>query len=342
MDALRARLEDDGTDVSFLVTGSPQLVREAKALAFDVTAGPVGAANRRPDCILWGVSDVSDPTLRGALSSCPAYLIDAGQDGRLPDAGLWPGRLARNLRRFQRVFAVDETAADSLRRAGASRVSVTGPFMDVTPPSDGEPEEQAHISQMLQNRPVWLAMSIDPDELALIIDTHRALLRRIPRLVLILVPEAPDDMALEFAERFQAENMPAQLWSSGASLSDGHQVLLADQEADPCLWYRLAPMVFMGGTFSGRNTLTPLDPVLLGCVVVHGPWVSRFNRAYGRLATQGASVSVATPNAVAPAIRNLLSADQAARYALAGWQVATAGAKAVNAVADAITALKEA
>ncbi len=48
------------------------------------------------------------------------------------------------------------------------------------------------------------------------------------------------------------------------------------------LFYRLAPIVFVGGSLVERGDQDPIEPIKLGAPLLHGPLVFNFTDVYGR------------------------------------------------------------
>ena len=57
------------------------------------------------------------------------------------------------------------------------------------------------------------------------------------------------------------------------------------------LIYRLAPIVFMGGSLASRGGQNPIEAIRLGAAIVHGPHVWNFSEIYQSLdAAHGAQL----------------------------------------------------
>ncbi len=66
-------------------------------------------------------------------------------------------------------------------------------------------------------------------------------------------------------------------------------IFVADTLGELGLVYRLAPIVFMGGSLASHGGQNPIEPIRLGAAVVHGPHVWNFAEIYDALdAARGA------------------------------------------------------
>ena len=87
------------------------------------------------------------------------------------------------------------------------------------------------------------------------------------------------------------------------------QVLVAGDTAELGLWYRLAPVTYLGGTLVGTGSPRhPFEPASLGSAIIHGPatathaaeWLA-LDRARGaRAVTSAAALRVAVEDLTAP------------------------------------------
>ena len=60
-------------------------------------------------------------------------------------------------------------------------------------------------------------------------------------------------------------------------------IYVADTLGELGLFYRLAPIVFMGGSLAEHGGQNPIEAIRLGAAVLHGPHVWNFAEIYGTL-----------------------------------------------------------
>ncbi|CAN5684071.1 hypothetical protein BH23PSE1_BH23PSE1_11050 [soil metagenome] len=102
------------------------------------------------------------------------------------------------------------------------------------------------------------------------------------------------------------------------------------------LWYRVAPVTFVGGSIEEIGGHNPFEPAMLGCAVLFGPHVRNFAEAYARLKAADAAVGVAGEAELARALVETLAPDRAARMAAAAWEAVSEGAEVTDAVLGVI------
>ena len=312
---LFARLAQSRPDVRFLITttartsgdalrrtGLPPAVQHQFA-----PADTPGAVRRfldhwRPDLAVWCEMDLW-PTLIDATAArgIPRVLVNA----RLSDASMARRRRGRWIYRallpgFDRLFAQNETSAAHLVALGAdpSQVTVSGTIKSLTPPLACDADDLAAWLAALRTRPVWLLASSHPGEEALALQAHQRLRERHPDALLIIAPRAPARGG-EVAGLCQP---PAPLRSGGSHLPDDTAVYVADTIGEMGLWYRLAPVALVGGSFASVGGHNPHEPLALGCRVLHGPHVWNFAESYQQLDAAGLSLPVADDAGVERAV----------------------------------------
>ena len=151
-----------------------------------------------------------------------------------------PGFARRVLGGFSLVQARGDADADRLRALGARHVDSPGDLKFAAPPLPADPVELGRLTDVVNGRPVWLAASTHPGEEALIAAVHRVVAQRNPGLLTIIAPRHPDrGMAL-------AAELGAPRRSAGEGPPAGRGIWIADTLGELGLWYRLAPIAFVG------------------------------------------------------------------------------------------------
>jgi len=108
-------------------------------------------------------------------------------------------------------------------------------------------------------------------------------------------------------------------------IGPGAGIWVADTLGDLGLLFRLAPVVFIGGSLVTRGGQNPLEPARLGCAVAVGPNTQNHAGAVEALRAAGAVCEVADGAALADFVAAMLG-DAARRTALgeAGQAAASA------------------
>lgn len=287
----------------------------------------------KPDLALWLESELWPNMIQGvAETGTPLVLLN----GRMSEASFqrWkrvPFLIRPLLAQFALCLGQDEEQTRRLAALGAPRALSVGNLKYAAQPLDADETLLTVIGTALDRRPVWLASSTHAGEEAVGGRVHRALAPAHPRLLTMIAPRHPD-RAPEIVAELQAQGLTVARHSLRQMPLDA-DVFLADTLGELGLFYRLAPIVFMGKTLLHDGGHNPLEPAQLGCALVSGPHMQNFAAVQEKLRTAGAVVEVADEAALARAVDALLR-DPARCEALAqsGRRVAAAEAGVLDAV----------
>ncbi|KQB96408.1 3-deoxy-D-manno-octulosonic acid transferase [Loktanella sp. 1ANDIMAR09] len=293
-------------------------------------------AHWRPAMSIWVKGDL-DPILLSEMDNArlASIFVDATAEGLDDIVGKWvPGARRSMLSQFEAVLALDQAAADRLIYAGApaDNVLVTGAMEDCAPTLPCSETERSEISKAIGTRPVWLAAAAPACETDYIAKAHHAASRRAHRLLLIVVPQDAT-MAPVIAEEMREKGFNVALRSDEPDPSEITQVYVVDTDEELGLWYRIAPITYLGGTLDGKGCRDPFEVAALGSAVLYGPQVAPFQRHAARLNAAGASRLLRSGNDLGVAVETLLAADKAAELAHAAWDVTSRGAAVTNRIA---------
>lgn len=236
------------------------------------------------------------------------------------------------LSRFSRILAANAVNAAEFRRMGTDpqRLELCG-FLEesgIALPCDMA--EHDALAECIAARPAWLAVGIaDEAELSATVAAHRRALQHAHRLLLILSPATPAE-APAIAERLREEGWSVARRAAGQDPERETQIYLADAPDELGLWYRLAPISFLGQSLEKGPGLDPFEPAALGSAILHGPNVQGYRDAYGRLAAAGACRLVRSARELGTGLERVLSPDIAASMAQEAWRVVSAGAEVTD------------
>lgn len=283
----------------------------------------------------------------------PAILHDARQRGMLlmmADAskpyliaerdGWFPGLVKSSLQCFAQILTLDDAAARSFRKAGASAscVRITGRLEEASAALRCLEAERASMADILASRPVWLAAGLPKSEEDFVIAAHRAALNGAHRLLLIIAPETPE-RAPALVEKLTAAGFITATRDSDEEPDYDVEVFITDGQTEMGLWYRLAPVTFIGGSLAGAGALrNPMEAAALGSAIIAGTRTGPYAQSFIRLDEAKASRIINAPRELIDAVNDLLSPDKAARLAQAAWIAASDGAEVTE---DLVTTIRQ-
>ena len=271
----------------------------------------------RPDIALFAESEVWPNLLAQAQArGIVTGLVNARLSAR--SARRW--RLAKGLirpllARLDLCLAQDETQAARLRALGAAGARAAGSLKRAAPPLPADPSSLAALQKAVAGRPLWLAASTHPGEEDAALDVHRRLAARRPGLLTVIAPRHPE-RGSELAADFSRRGLTVARRAEGTLPDAGTDVYLADTLGEMGVLYRLAEVVFLGGTLAPKGGHNPLEPAHLGCALLIGPEIANIASVVAELAAADAVRRIADTADLAEAVDALL-ADEAARGTLA-------------------------
>lgn len=267
----------------------------------------------RPSLALFIESDLwPNLILAGAAKRLPMVLINGRMSPRsFPRWRRLSGTIAALLGKFDICLAQSDTDAERFAALGSPNVITTGNLKLDVPAPPADPAKLERLMSMTRGRPIIVAASTHPGEEEVLIEAHRRLAKLFPALLTVNVPRHPDRGA-SIARTVAAAGLNAALRSREELPTGATDIYVADTMGELGLFYRLAPIVFMGGSMIEHGGQNPVEAVKLGAAVVHGPHVFNFTDVYEALDSAGGARRVDTGEALVKQLGYLL-ADAAAR-----------------------------
>src|SRR5438128_2939200 len=238
----------------------------------------------RPSLALFIESDLwPNLILQASSRRLPMVLIN----GRMSPRSFPRWRRARStisalLGKFEVCLAQSETDAERFSTLGARNVITTGNLKLDVPAPPADPAKLERLMAMTRGRPVIVAASTHPGEEEILIETHKTLAGFFPGLLSVIVPRHPDRGAA-VAGLVVASGLRVHLRSREELPTATSDIYVADTMGELGLFYRFAPIVFMGGSLVPHGGQNPIEAVKLGASIVHGPHVFNFADIYGAL-----------------------------------------------------------
>ena len=267
----------------------------------------------RPDLALFVESDLwPNLIVTAAERGIPLILVN----GRLSEQSYrrwrWaPHTIAALLHSFDLCLAQSAAHAGRYRDLGAPRVSTTGNLKLDVPEPPADANALAALRSAIGGRSVIAGASTHAGEETVLIDTHRRLRNSFPRLLTIIAPRHPD-RGRGIVEIARAAELPVKLRSRGELPDADTDIYVADTMGELGLFYRLSPIVFMGGSLVRHGGQNPIEAIKLGAAIIHGPHVFNFTELYAALDQSGGARAAETQEALVKQLGQLL-ADPAMR-----------------------------
>ncbi|EKV32498.1 3-deoxy-D-manno-octulosonic-acid transferase [Caenispirillum salinarum AK4] len=298
----------------------------------------------KPDLVLWAESEFwPNMIMELRRRAVPMVLVN----GRVSDKSF------RNWQRFQGVIrqllgtftlCLGQTEDDTrrLRDLGAPNCDCLGNLKFAAQALPADEEALTRLHDTIGNRPVWLAASTHAGEELIAGQMHHSLADKHPGLLTIIVPRHAH-RGDEVRAELEAEGLAIAQRSRGEMPDASVEVYIADTMGELGLFYRLAPVVFIGKSLAGQGGQNPLEAARLSCAVVLGPNMDNFAEMTRRMVQGGAAKQVGSEGELRLMLDRLLS-DGAARATLGtrGHEFATQETVVLERILDRLAPLLDA
>lgn len=249
-------------------------------------------------------------------------------NGRISDRSYRTYRLARFFMRrvlhdLDRVCAQTATWGARFIDLGlpADRMTVTGSLkFDALDQAGGESDRQngdpvLRAFAFTRARPVLVAASTLDGEDEPVLDAFTGMRATAPEAVLILAPRHPERAKRVMALATRAGFAPVLRSRLPVDASSGPAVVVLDTVGELPRLFRVATLVFVGGSLVDAGGHNIIEPASFGKPIVFGPHMSNFAEAAALFVASGGAIQVQTSRALREALVRL-STDPAGRQRL--------------------------
>lgn len=260
----------------------------------------------RPSMAFWVESELWPNMVTETSKYCSLYLLNA----RVSDRSFRKWQIFNPFARyilshFELILAQSKRDAKRLRDIGAQEVRYVGNIKNDAPALPSDPKKMGELVSMIGDRPVWLAASTHNGEEEIVVEIH-ALLKEIhPHLLTIIAPRHPT-RAAEIAAMVKAKDLRVARRSENVEVTSDTDVYLADTIGELGIFYRLVPIVYIGGSLVPHGGQNPLEPARLECAVVFGPHMENFSEVSRELLQNKAAQQIQDRDGLRHCIDKLL------------------------------------
>ncbi|RCK44262.1 3-deoxy-D-manno-octulosonic acid transferase [Thalassospira profundimaris] len=295
----------------------------------------------KPDIALWLESDLWPNMLTKAHKAGVKLALLNGRISEKSFKGYsrFPSFIRPVIAAFDLVLTQSDEESRRFESLGASNVKTVGNLKFAAPPLPADATELANLQEQIGQRPVWLASSTFAGEEHVAGDIHKKLAHEQVGLLTIIVPRHPD-RAEDIEEDLIAQGLQVARRSRGHAITPGTDIYLADTIGELGLFYRIAPVCFMGKTLCASGGQNPLEPARLDCAILHGPDMSNFTTISEEMRAVGACRLATDADDLCRQVGALLRDHAAARkVAATALQYANSKAEVLERTVDALRPL---
>jgi 3-deoxy-D-manno-octulosonic-acid transferase len=204
---------------------------------------------------------------------------------------LFPGLIKEMLGAFSLCLGQSKSDAFRLANLGASNAKSVGNLKFSTPPLPTNEQTMRKFSDLIGQRPCWLASSTHKGEEEIVGRIHKTLKDKQSKILSIIVPRHPS-RGLEVSETLKGMGLNVALRSTKEELTSATDIYIADTMGELGLFYRLAPIVFIGKSMVSVGGQNPLEAARLDCAIVFGPHMENFKEITSKFIKKNACIEV--------------------------------------------------
>ena len=262
----------------------------------------------KPDMALWIESELW-PNMLTELRSrhIPAVLLN----GRMSQHSFrnWQrvsGWAKQLLGTFALILAQTDEDGARFKALGTTEVRCIGNLKFAAEALPCDEAALANLRSSVGARPLWVAASTHAGEEEIIVAAHRAIVPTIPDLLTIIVPRHAV-RGDEIVHILTSSGLAIARRSLQQPITSSTQIYLADTMGELGLFYRLAPVVVMGGSLVAVGGHNPIEPAQLGAAIILGPHMHNFAAMTQEFLGADAAVQLAQTGGLAEVLQTLLT-----------------------------------
>lgn len=242
----------------------------------------------QPDLAVWVESEFWPNLLSATYQwGCPVILLN----GRISDESFkkwmkYPGFARQMIGYFDVVMPQSREDGHKFKEMGARAIRFTGNLKYGAPPLPYDEHRLAELKKMIGHRKVWVAASTHPGEEEAILEAHMRIKEKLYGCLTIVVPRHPRRGAA--LRDMMSEYCNVSMRSTNDRIMDDTDIYIADTMGEMGLFYRLADVVFIGGSLVPHGGHNPIEAAHLDSALVCGPNMQNFREIVNEFAKAGA------------------------------------------------------
>jgi len=226
---------------------------------------------------------------QSARSGVPLALVNARlSDKSMRSASRWASLMRPTYAALQAVWAQTEADAQRLRTLGANVRAVTGNLKFDAQPDPGQVAQGRAWRAALQ-RPVCLLASSREGEEALWLQALQTVSSGVHWLIVPRHPQRVDDVEVLLRQAGLTVSRRSTWGETGPIAHADAQVWLGDSLGEMALYYSLADVALLGGSFESLGGQNLIEAAACACPVVMGPHTFNFLEAAQQAEQAGAA-----------------------------------------------------
>lgn len=207
---------------------------------------------------------------------------------------------------FDAFYPQSMVDAERLESLGAQGIEYLGNLKYDGAPLPIDSKATGELLGMIGDRPLWLAASTHHGEESACAQVHRVLKELYPELLTIIVPRHAH-RGKSIASLIRNEHsLTVSRREKKEPIRPETDIYIADTMGELGIFYRLAGIVFIGGSLVPHGGQNPLEAARLDCALLYGPHMENFSSICRDLEVAGAAKRVASVTSLEEHVDTLL------------------------------------
>ncbi|MDX1948918.1 MAG: 3-deoxy-D-manno-octulosonic acid transferase [Rickettsiales bacterium] len=262
----------------------------------------------QPNLAIWVESELwPNLIIETKKSNCELLLIN----GRMSDESFrkWKNNLEfaeKIISNFSLCLVQTEDDKFKYNDIGSPKTIIAGNLKYEAPTLPSNPEALGNLILQIGNRNIWLCASTHIGEEEIIIEAHKKLQEVYPDILTIIMPRHPK-RARDIEKLISNSNLKFATRSKNQKIKPETDIYLADTIGEVGVFYRVANIVFMGGSLITHGGQNPLEAARLGCAIISGKNYFNFQEVYTEMKIKKAVILVKDSEAIFQNVKNLIA-----------------------------------
>lgn len=193
-----------------------------------------------------------------------------------------PNLIKQTLQCLTHIAAQTMEDKRRLESLGAKNITITGNLKFDVEIDKYIFEKAEELKRNFENRKIWIAASTHEGEESIILNVHQQIQRKIPNVLLILVPRHPERFNSIF-QMCEQRKFKTSRRSLSQKISIKTDIYLGDTMGELLMLYAAADVAFVGGSLICRGGHNLIEPAAIGKPILTGQFMFNFAEITKRL-----------------------------------------------------------
>jgi len=162
------------------------------------------------------------------------------------------------------------------------------------------------LKKFVNDKKIWCASSTHQNEEIICGMAHIQLKKKIKNLLTIIIPRHVN-RCVEIKKDLEKLNLVVHTIGLNKNVTKDTDIFLINSYGKTKIFFNSSEHVFLGGSLIKHGGQNPLEPAMLGCNILHGPYVQNFKEIYKFLEKNKISQKIKNQNHLIESLKKLFN-----------------------------------